>query len=120
MKSQYYENDHYDIKRYNNSMKQYRLVIPVYNTSDSVFTIDGDKSFDFNTNMGVFLEAGKCLHRVEFSKGERFLLIMDFTTKDCDSLSAHYTCRNIVGYFNWCKDVVWRHLSSFHYRLSNL
>ena len=119
MKAQYYENYHNDIKRYNSTMKQYRLVIPVYDTSDSKFTIGTYGEFDFKQNMGVFLEADNCLHKVNFSKGERLLLIMDFTTKDCDSLYNHYNCRGTVGYSNWVKDVLWRKISSLYYKLSN-
>jgi hypothetical protein len=119
MKAQYYENYHHDIKRYNFTMKQYRLVIPIYDTSDSKFTIEGYGEFPFTQNMGLFLEANNCLHKVNFSKGERLLLIMDFTTKDCDSLYDHYNCRGTVGYYNWAKDVIWRKLSSIYYKIVN-
>jgi hypothetical protein len=119
MKAQYYENYHHDIKRYNSTMKQYRLVIPVHDTSDSKFTIDQYGEFPFRQNMGVFLEADNCLHKVNFSKGERLLLIMDFTTKDCDSVYNHYYCRGPKGYYNWVKDYVWRHVSSLYYKMSN-
>jgi len=119
MKAQYYENYHNDIKRYNSTMKQYRLIIPVYDNSDSKFTIDNYGEFPFRQNMGVFLEADNCLHKVKFTKGERLLLIMDFTTKDCDSLYNHYKCRGAKGYYNWIKDVIWRNLSSVYYKISN-
>ena len=119
MKAQYYENYHNDIKRYNSTMKQYRLVIPLYDTSDSIFTIHNYGEFPFKQNMGVFLEADNCLHKVNFNKGERLLLIMDFTTKDCDSLYNHYNCRGTNGYYNWLKDVIWRKISSIYYKLSN-
>jgi hypothetical protein len=119
MKSQYYENYHYDLNRYDSTMRQYRLVIPVYNTSDAEFTIEGYGTIPFKQNVGVFIEAGKCLHKVKFTKGERLILIMDFTTKDCDSLESHYTCRGVGGYLNWMKDVIWRYLSSIHYSISN-
>lgn len=119
MKSQYYENYHHDIKRYGGDVKQYRLVIPIYDTSDSTFSIDGYGSFAFTQNMGVFLEAGNCLHKVEFRKGERLLLIMDFITSSCDDRLSHYSCRGFVGYFNWVRDVVWRVLSSKYYKIMN-
>jgi len=90
MKSQYYENYHHDIKRYDSNIKQYRLVISLYDTSDAIFSIKNYGDFPFTQNMGVFLEADNCLHRVKFTKGERFLLIMDFTTKNCDSLYHNY------------------------------
>jgi hypothetical protein len=120
MKAQYYENYHNDIKRYSSTTKQYRLIIPVYDTSDSKFTIHDYGEFPFRQNMGVFLEADNCLHKVNFSKGERLLLIMDFTTKDCDSLYNHYKCRGISGYYNWIKDVIWRNISSIYYKISNI
>ena len=119
MKAQYYENYHHDVKRYNSTMKQYRLVIPIYDTSDSKFTIEGYGEFPFTQNMGVFLEADNCLHKVNFKKGERLLLIMDFITKDCDSLYNHYSCRGTVGYYNWVKDVIWRKISSIYYKMVN-
>jgi hypothetical protein len=119
MKAQYYENYHHDIKRYGSHVKQYRLVIPVHDTSDTMFTIDGYGAFPFKENMGVLLEADNCLHKVEFNRGERLLLIMDFTNTSCDDRVSHYTCRNINGYFNWLRDVVWRNMSSLHYKLSN-
>lgn len=119
MKSQYYENYHHDIKRYNSNIKQYRLIIPIFNNSNSKFTIEKYGEFDFNQNMGVFLEANNCLHKVVFNKGERLLLIMDFTTKDCDSVFNHYSCRGIEGYYNWIKDSFWRKISSFYYKLRN-
>jgi hypothetical protein len=119
MKAQYYENYHNDIKRYNSTMKQYRLIIPIYDTSDSKFTIQDYGEFPFTQNMGVFLEADNCIHKVNFSKGERLLLIMDFITKDCDSLYNHYTCRGPFGYYNWVKDVIWRKISSIYYKIAN-
>jgi len=119
MKAQYYENYHNDTKRYNSTMKQYRLIIPIYDTSDSKFTIQNYGEFSFIQNMGVFLEANNCLHKVNFSKGERFLLFMDFTTKDCDSLYNHYNCRGTIGYYNWIKDVIWRKISSIYYKMLN-
>lgn len=119
MKSQYYENYHHDIKRYGGDVKQYRLVIPLYDTSDTIFTIDGHGTFPFEENMGVFLEASNCLHKVEFKRGERLLLIMDFINKPCDNRLSHYTCRNFKGYFNWLRDVAWRNLSSMHYKIAN-
>ena len=119
MEAQYYENFHHDNKRYNKNIKQYRLVIPIYDTSDCVFTIENYGKFRFNQNMGVFLEAGNCLHKVELTKGERFTLIMDFINKDCDTLKDHYTCRGIYGYSNWIKDTIWRYISSFYFKLSN-
>jgi hypothetical protein len=76
---QYYENYHHDIKRYGSSIKQYRMIIPVFDTSDAKFTIDGHDEFRFKQNMGVFLEADN--HKVKFNNGERLLLIMDFITK---------------------------------------
>ena len=120
MKAQYYENYHHDIKRYDNSIKQYRLVIPIYDTSDSFFTIKDYGTFKFTENMGVFLEADNCLHKVEFKKGERLLLIMDFINKECDTLVSHYSCRNIRGYTNWVKDTIWRYISSFYYNIANI
>jgi hypothetical protein len=119
MKAQYYENYHHDIKRYNSTMKQYRLVIPIYDTSNSTFTINNSLEFPFKQNTGVFLEADNCLHKVNFDKGERLLLIMDFTTKNCDSLYNHYSCRGINGYYNWIKDVIWRNISSIYYKIVN-
>jgi hypothetical protein len=119
MKAQYYENYHHDIKRYGSSIKQYRMIIPVFDTSDAKFTIDGHDEFRFKQNMGVFLEADNCLHKVKFNNGERLLLIMDFITKDCDSLSGHYKCRNVSGYSNWVKDVIWRNVSSVYYKFAN-
>jgi hypothetical protein len=119
MKAQYYENYHHDIKRYNSKIKQYRLVIPIYDTSDSIFSINNYGEFRFKQNMGVFLEANNCLHKINFTKGERFLLIMDFITKDCDSLYNHYYCRGPYSYYNWIKDLIWRYLSSTYYKLVN-
>lgn len=119
MKAQYYENYHHDKKRYGDGVKQYRLVIPIYDASDAVFTIDTLGEFRFNENMGVALEAGNCLHKVEFTTGERLILIMDYTTVECDSREGHYTCRGIDGYFWWFIDVLWRHLSSFYYKIRN-
>jgi hypothetical protein len=119
MKAQYYEKYHNDIKRYNSNMKQYRLIIPIYDKSDTIFTIQDYGTFYFKQNMGVFLEADNCVHKVNFNKGERLLLIMDFTTKDCDSLMDHYKCRGINGYYNWIKDVIWRHISSIYYKIVN-
>jgi hypothetical protein len=119
MKSQYYKNYHHDIKRYGGGVKQYRLVIPVYDTSDTMFTINGHGTFPFEENMGVFLEASNCLHKVEFKRGERLLLIMDFINKPCDDRLSHYTCRNFRGYFNWLRDVAWRNLSSVYYKIAN-
>ena len=119
MKSQYYEIYHHDKKRYNSSIKQFRLVIPVYDTSDSKFSIDGYGEFSFKQNMGVVLEAGNCLHKVNFTSGERLLLIMDFINKDCDSLYSHYECRGVYGICNWIIDIIWRHLSSINYKLMN-
>lgn len=119
MKAQYYENYHHDKKRYGNDVKQYRVVIPIYDASDAVFTIDSLGEFNFTENIGVVLEAGNCLHKVEFTTGERLLLIMDYTTKECDSIQGHYICRGIDGYFWWFVDILWRHLSSFYYKISN-
>ena len=119
MKAQYYENMHNDTKRYNSTMKQYRLIIPIYDTSDTKFTINNYGEFNFKQNMGLFIEANNCLHKVKFSKGERLLLFMDFTTKDCDSLYNHYNCRGTTGYFYWIKDFIWRKLSSIYYKMSN-
>jgi len=119
MKSQYYENYHHDIKRYSAQVKQYRLVIPIHDTSDTMFSIKGYGEFPFKKNMGVFLEADNCLHKVEFKKGERLLLIMDFINKPCDDRLSHYTCRSFGGYFNWIRDVLWRNLSSVYYKFSN-
>jgi len=119
MNAQYYENYHHDIKRYDSSMKQYRLVIPIYDNSDTKFTIEKYGQFPFTQNMGVFLEADHCLHKVNFTKGERLLLIMDFTTKDCDSLYDHYTCRGPYGYYNWVKDCIWRKVSESYYKIVN-
>jgi hypothetical protein len=119
MKAQYYENYHHDKKRYGSDVKQYRLVIPIYDTSDAVFTIEKLGSFPFTENTGVFLEAGNCLHKVKFTKGERLVLIMDYTTKPCDSVYGHYSCRGVIGYSWWVVDVLWRHLSSFYYKTVN-
>jgi hypothetical protein len=119
MKAQYYENYHHDIKRYNSHMKQYRLVIPLYDTSNSIFTIDKFGEFPFKQNMGVFLEAGNCLHKVNFTRGERLVLIMDFITRQCDNPYGHYECRGVEGYLNWIRDVVWRIASSTYYKFSN-
>src|SRR5210317_2664976 len=119
MKSQYYENYHHDIKRYGPHVKQYRLVIPIYDTSDTVFSIEEYGKFSFKENMGVFLEANNCLHKVEFKKGERLLLIMDFINKSCDDRFSHYTCRSFGGYMNWVRDVIWRHASSKYYKIAN-
>jgi hypothetical protein len=119
MKAQYYENYHHDVKRYNSSIKQYRLIIPVYDTSDSKFTIQNYGEFPFRQNMGIFLEAENCLHKVNFSKGERLLLFMDFTTFDCDSILNHYNCRGVNGYYNWIKDFIWRKISAIYYKILN-
>jgi hypothetical protein len=119
MNAQYYETLHHDTKRYNSTMKHYRLIIPLYDTSDSKFTIDNYGEFPFKQNMGLFLEAGNCLHKVQFSKGERLLLFMDFTTKNCDSLYDHYQCRGTFGYFNWIKDFIWRKISTVYYKIAN-
>jgi len=120
MKAQYYENYHHDKKRYGDDVKQYRVVIPIYDTSDAIFTIEGLGSFRFKENMGIVLEAGNCLHKVNFKSGERFILIMDYTTKECDSAIGHYSCRGINGYFWWFVDIIWRFLSSFYYKLVNM
>ena len=69
--------------------------------------------------MGIFFEANNCLHKVEFTKGERLLLFMDFTTKDCDSLMNHYKCRGIDGYYSWIKDSIWRKISTIYYKIIN-
>lgn len=119
MKSQYYANYHHDIKRYGPKVKQYRLIIPIHDTSDTVFSIEGHGEFPFKENMGVFLEADNCLHKVEFKRGERLLLIMDFINKPCDDRLGHYTCRGFGGYFNWVRDVLWRNLSSVYYKVAN-
>lgn len=119
MKSQYYENYHHDIKRYGPHVKQYRIIIPIYDTSDTMFSIDGYGTFPFKENMGVFLEASNCLHKVNFKKGERLLLIMDFINKPCDDRISHYTCRHFAGYFNWIKDSLWRKISSTYYKIAN-
>lgn len=119
MNAQYYENYHHDIKRYGPGVKQYRLVIPIHDTSDTTFSIEGYGEFPFKENTGVFLEASNCLHKVEFKRGERLLLIMDFINKPCDDRLSHYTCRNVGGYFNWLKDVAWRNLSSVYYKIAN-
>jgi hypothetical protein len=119
MNAQYYENYHHDIKRYGPGVKQYRLVIPIHDTSDTTFSIEGHGEFPFKENMGVFLEADNCLHKVEFKRGERLLLIMDFINKSCDDRLSHYTCRNFGGYFNWVRDVLWRNLSSVYYKVAN-
>jgi len=119
MKAQYYENYHHDVKRYNSSIKQYRLVIPLYDNSDTIFTINNHGEFPFKQNMGVFLEADNCLHKVSFTKGQRLLLIMDFITKDCHNLNDHFNCRGINGYYNWVKDVIWRNISSLYYKIKN-
>lgn len=119
MKAQYYENYHHDVKRYRSGIKQYRFVLPLYDTSDTKFTIDGYGEFDFKQNMGVFLEASNCLHKVRFTKGERLLLFMDFITKECNSLYDHYQCRGVHGYLNWIRDSVWRNISSLYYHYSN-
>lgn len=119
MKSNYYENMHHDKKRYGEGVNQYRLVIPVYDTSDARFHIDPDISFRFTQNTGILIEAGNCMHRVEFNRGERLVLIMDFTTKKCDSIHGHYSCRGVVGYAWWMIDTVWRFASSMYYSFSN-
>lgn len=119
MNAQYYENYHHDIKRYDSSIKQYRLIIPIYDNSDTKFTIEKYGQFPFTQNMGVFLEADNCLHKVNFTKGERLLLIMDFTTKDCDSIYNHYMCRGPIGYWWWIRDTIWRKISESYYKLVN-
>jgi hypothetical protein len=119
MKAQYYENYHHDKKRYNSGVKQYRLVIPIHDNSDSVFTIENFGEFRFVENTGVLLEAGNCLHKVKFTSGERLLLIMDYTTAECDSIGGHYTCRGLFGYFWWIIDIIWRHVSTFYYKIAN-
>jgi hypothetical protein len=119
MKAQYYENYHHDKKRYGNDVKQYRLIIPIYDTSDATFTIDGFGDFQFVENMGVCLEAGNCLHKVKFKNGERLILIMDYTTADCDNKLDHYMCRGVKGYMWWLIDVIWRHISSIYYKIVN-
>jgi hypothetical protein len=120
MKAQYYEHYHHDIKRYNSKIKQYRLVISLYDTSDTIFSIKNYGEFPFKQNMAVFLEANNCLHKLNFTKGERFVLIMDFITKDCDSLYNHYNCRESQGYYLWVRDTIWRYISSTYYKLVNL
>jgi hypothetical protein len=119
MKAQYYENYHHDKKRYSKDVKQYRLVIPIHDTSDSVFTIEDVGDFPFIENTGVILEAGNCLHKVKFTSGERLILIMDYTTAPCDSAVSHYSCRGVDGYFWWVIDVIWRFLSSVYYKIAN-
>lgn len=119
MKAQYYENYHHDTKRYGPHVTQYRLVIPIHDTSDTIFSIKGHREFPFKENMGVFLEADNCIHKVEFKRGERLLLIMDFINKSCDDRLSHYTCRRFGGYFNWVREVLWRKVSSAYYKLVN-
>ena len=119
MNAQYYENLHHDIKRYHSGVKQYRLVISLYDTSDTIFTVEGYGDFAFKQNMGIFIEADNCLHKIKFTKGERFVLIMDFITEDCDSLYDHYQCRGVYGYFNWVRDSIWRNISSTYYNVVN-
>jgi hypothetical protein len=119
MKAQYYENYHHDTKRYRSDITHYRLIIPIYDTSNSVFSIENYGSFPFKENMGVFVETGNCLHKVKFTTGERLLLFMDFTNKPCDSLGNHYTCRGINGYMYWIKDSIWRKFSETYYKLVN-
>lgn len=119
MKSNYYENMHHDKKRYGPGVKQYRLIIPIHDTSDTKFHIEPDISFRFSQNMGILIEAGNCKHRVDFNRGERLVLIMDFTTKQCDSIWGHYSCRGIIGYIWWIIDLIWRKLSSIYYSISN-
>lgn len=119
MKAQFYENYHHDIKRYNDKIKQYRLVIPIFDNSNCIISING-KEIAFKQNMGIFLEANNCLHKVNFSKGERFVLIMDFISKDCDTLFNHYSCRNMYGYINWVQDFIWRIISEKYYKLMNV
>ena len=119
MKAQYYETLHHDSKRYSSKIKQYRLIIPIYDTSNTTFTIENYGEFSFKQNMGVFLEAGNCLHKVKFTQGERLLLFMDFITKDCDTLYNHYSCRGKSGYYYWIKDIIWRKISSIYYKLLN-
>jgi len=119
MNAKYYENYHHDVKRYDPSIKQYRLIIPIYDKSNTKFTIEKYGKFPFTQNMGVFLEADNCLHKVNFDKGERFLLIMDFTNKKCDSLYNHYMCRGPVGYWWWIRDSIWRKISQTYYKIVN-
>ena len=119
MKAQYYEKPHHDVKSYDSNIKQYRLLIPIFDTSDTKFTIDKYGEFSFRQNMGVFLEAENCLHKVTFTKGERLILYMDFITKECDSLEGHYNCRGIKGYSKWIYNTIWRKISSIYYKLSN-
>lgn len=119
MKAQYYENFHHDIKRYRRDVKQYRLVVPIHDTSDTKFTIDGHGTFAFEENMGVFLEADNCLHKVVFTEGERLLLIMDFISEPCTAPLDHVACRGPVGYANWVKDTFWREVSSLYYTFVN-
>ena len=69
-------------------------------------------NFNLTKNIGVFLEAENCLHKVVFTKGKKLLLIMDFITKDCDLLYNHYVGRCV-------KDSIWRKISSLYYKLRN-
>lgn len=119
MKSNYYENWHHDKNRYGNGVKQYRLVIPVYDTSDAIFSFGDGNQIEFKQNTGVLIKAGNCLHKVDFTSGERLVLIMDFTTEPCDSIIGHFSCRGPIGYFWWIVDVIWRKLSSLWYEWSN-
>jgi len=119
MKANYYENLHQDRKRYGSHVKQYRVLIPIYDTSDTRFTIANHGTIRFEENMGVIIEAENCLHKVEIKTGERLLLIMDYITEDCDTLGSHYSCRNIDGYFKWIVDTVWRGVSTVYYKILN-
>lgn len=120
MKARYYENYHYDISRYNSNIKQYRLIIHIYDTSDAIFSIYNYGKITTLENMGILIEANKCYHKINITKGERLVLIMDFTTKNCDSLYNHYKCRGISSYSNWILDSIWRKVSSFFYKIANL
>jgi len=120
MKNQYYENFHHDLGRYSVNTKQYRVIIPLHDTSNSEFEIDGYKPFKFTQNTGVILEADNCLHKVKFTSGERLLLIMDFIDKPyCDNLMGHFMCRGPQGLIKWGFDIAWRKLSSYAYKIRN-
>jgi len=100
-----YENWHIDRKRYNCNSKQYRIAYCIKNNSDGILhavqPLCKDKSIKTVENSLVIIEAEHLLHRIEFSKGTRLILMGDFTTG---------TNRGVHGNMVYLWDYVWLHL----------
>ena len=79
-----YELFHVDGKRYNCNAFQYRVVYCIYNKSDASFITKKNncKEIELPTkeNSLVIIEAENLVHRVNFNKGCRLMLMADYTT----------------------------------------